>query len=89
MSNTQTRTLNPNQANNQKQWSSKIFKPLDMKNIPGYEKWLPNFTGNDLVSVEDHMSNLWAFYQLHHISDDDEYLSMKLLPATLYDGARQ
>jgi hypothetical protein len=28
---------------------------------PKYEKWFPKFTGNDVVSVEDHMSNLWAF----------------------------
>ena len=66
MSNTQSRTLNPNQANNQKQWSSKLLKPLDMTNIPRYprkmppryEKWLLKFIGNDVVSVEDHMSNL-------------------------------
>jgi hypothetical protein len=97
MSNAQTQTVNPNQANNQKQWSSKLFKPLDMTNIPGYprqmparyEKWLPKFTGNDVVSVEDHMSNLWAFFQLHPISDDAEDLAMKLFSATLYDGARR
>jgi hypothetical protein len=97
MSNAQTQTLNPNQANNQKQWSSKLFKPLDMKNIPGYprqmppryEKWFPKFIGNDVVSVEDHMSNFWAFFQLHPISDDVEYLAMKLFSTTLYDGARR
>ena len=65
MSNAKNLTHNPNQVNNQKQWSSKIFKPLDMKNIPRYprkmppryEKWLPKFTGNDVVNAEDHMSN--------------------------------
>jgi len=35
------------------------------------------------------MRNLWAFFQFHPISDDDEYLAMKLLYATLYDGARR
>jgi hypothetical protein len=97
ISNAQTRTINPNQDNNQKQWSSKIFKPLYMTNIPGYpkqmlpryEKWLPKFTGNDVVSFKDHMSNFWAFFQFHPISDDVEYLAMKLFFATLYDGARR
>jgi hypothetical protein len=41
MSNTQNQTLNPNQVNNQKQWSSKNFKPLDMTNIPGYPLQMP------------------------------------------------
>jgi hypothetical protein len=67
-----------------------------MKNIlgylrqipPRYEKLLPKFTGNDVVSVEDHMSNFWAFFQLHPISHDAKYLAMKLFFVTLYDGAR-
>jgi hypothetical protein len=49
---------------------------------------LPKFTGNDVISAEDHMSNFWAFFQLHHISDDAEDLAMKLFSATLLDGAR-
>jgi hypothetical protein len=97
MSNAGTQTVNPNQGNNQKQWSSKLFKPLDMTNIPGYprkmppryEKWLPIFTGNDVVSAEDYMSNFWAFFQLHPISDDVEDLATKLFSATLHDGARR
>jgi hypothetical protein len=35
------------------------------------------------------MSNLWAFFQLHPISDDVEDLAMKLFSATLQDGARR
>jgi hypothetical protein len=97
MSSMGTQTIIPNQANNQIQWSSNIFKPLDMTVIPGYprkippkyEKWLPKFARNDLINVEDHMINFWAFFQLHPISDDDEYLSMKLFSATLHDGARR
>jgi hypothetical protein len=76
---------------------SKLFKPLDMTNILGhprkmparYEKWLPKFTSNDVVSAEDHMSNFWAFFQLHPISDDAEDLAMKLFSASMYDGARR
>jgi hypothetical protein len=83
-------------VNNQGQWSSTMFKPLDMSAIlgyprqmtPKYEKWLPKFTGTDATSAEEHMSNFWAFFQLHPISDDAEDLVMKLFSATLYDAAR-
>jgi hypothetical protein len=48
------------QAQSQKQWVSKLFKPLDMLAIPGYprqmpakyEKWLPIFSGNDVVMLK-------------------------------------
>jgi hypothetical protein len=79
------------------QWDPGNFKPLDMSKIPGYprrmppryEKWLPRFTGSDEENVEDHMSNFWAFFQLHPISDDVEDLAMKLFSATLHDNARR
>jgi hypothetical protein len=95
MSTSQTGTTNP--VNNQRQWSSTLFKPLDMSAIPGYprqmppkyEKWLPKFTSTDTTSAEEHMSNFWAFFQLHRISDDAEDLVMKLFSATLYDAARR
>jgi hypothetical protein len=56
---------------------------------PRYEKWLPKFTGSDEENVEDHMSDFWAFFQLHPISDDAEDLAMKLFSATLHDNARR
>jgi hypothetical protein len=79
------------------QWDSGNFKPLDMSEISGYprqmpsryENWLPRFTGNDGVRDEDHMDNFWAFFQLHPISDDVEYLAMKLFFATLHGNARK
>jgi hypothetical protein len=86
MSTSQTGTTNP--VNNQRQWSSNLFKPLDMSAIPGYprqmppkyEKWLPKFTGIDAIGAEEHMSSFWAFFQLHPIADDAEDLVMKLFP---------
>jgi hypothetical protein len=73
------------------------LKSLDMTGIlgyprkmpPRYEKWLPKFTGNDVVGVEDHMSNFWVFFQLRPISDGVEDLAMKLFFATHYDGTRR
>ena len=95
MSSSQTTTTNP--GNIQRQWSSTLFKPLDMSSIlgyprqmqPKYEKWLPKFTGTDAISVEEHMSNFWAFFQLHPISDDAKDLVMKLFFATIYDASRR
>lgn len=92
MSTSQTGTTNP--VNNQRQWSSTLFRLLDMSSIPGYprqmppkyEKWLPKFTGTDATSVEEHMSSFWAFFQLHPIADDAEDLVMKIFSATLYDA---
>ena len=45
---------------------------------PRYEKWLPKFSSNDVVIVED-----------HPIRDDVEYLAMKLFSITLHDGVRR
>jgi hypothetical protein len=93
MSTSQTDTTNP--VNNQIQWSSNLFKPLDMSAIlgyprqmpPKYEKWLPKFTSIDAIGAEEHMSSFWAFFQLQPIADDTEDLIMKLFSATLYDAA--
>ena len=35
------------------------------------------------------MSNFWAFFQLHPISDNVEYLVMKIFFATLHDNAQR
>jgi hypothetical protein len=56
---------------------------------PKYEKWLPRFTGSDGERPDYHMSNFWAFFQLHPISDDAEDLVMKLFSATLHGNARR
>jgi hypothetical protein len=56
---------------------------------PRYEKWLARFTGSDEENAEDHMSDFWAFFQLHPIGDDAEDLAMKLLSATLHGTVRR
>jgi hypothetical protein len=79
------------------QWDPGNFKPLDMSKIlgypkqmpPKYKKWLPRFTGSDGERPDYHMSNVWAFFQLHPISDDVEDLVMKLFFATLQGNARR
>jgi hypothetical protein len=56
---------------------------------PRYENWLPRFTGNDGVRVEDHMDNFWDFFQLHPINDDGRDLEMKLFSTILHGNARK
>jgi hypothetical protein len=79
------------------QWDPGNYKTLYMSKIlgypiqmlPKYEKWLPRFTGSDGERPDYHMSNFWAFFQLHHVSDDDEDLVMKLFSATLHGNSRR
>jgi hypothetical protein len=79
------------------QWDLGKFKPLDMSEIVGYprqiplryEKWLPIFSGNDVVRVKYHMNNFWDLFQLHSISDDAEDLEIKLFSATFHGNARK
>jgi hypothetical protein len=56
---------------------------------PRYEKWIPIFTGSNEENIEDHMSNFWAFFQLHPISYYVEYLAMNIFSTTLHDNARR
>jgi hypothetical protein len=56
---------------------------------PKYEKWLPRFSGSYGERVDYHMVDFWSFFQLHHISDDDEDLVMKLFSTTLHGTARK
>jgi hypothetical protein len=85
-----------NPTNNQRKWSSTLFKPLEMSTIPGYprqmppkyEKWLPKFIGTDAINAKEHMRNFWALFHLYPINDDSKDLFMKLLSTTLYDASR-
>ena len=54
-----------------------------------HEKWLPRFTSSDGERPDYHMSNFWAFFQLHPVNDDAEDLVMKLFSATLHGKARR
>jgi hypothetical protein len=81
----------------QKPWTTKAFKPLDMSAIPGYphnmppkfEKWLPKFSGNDVTTIEEHLDNFWACFQLHPIPDEEEDVVLRLFSATFVEDARK
>jgi hypothetical protein len=56
---------------------------------PKYEKWILMLPGNDVTTIEEHISKFWDLFQLNPISDDVEDLVMKLLSATLTNVARR
>jgi hypothetical protein len=57
--------------------------------LPEYKKkWLPKFSSDDDITVEEHMSNFWDFFQLHPIDDEAEDLVMKVFSATLHDTTK-
>jgi hypothetical protein len=81
----------------QRPWVTNAFKPLDMFAIQGYphtmpqkfDKWLPKFSGNNVITVEEHIDNFYACFQIHPLNNDDEDVVMKLFVASLVEDARK
>jgi hypothetical protein len=81
----------------QRPWVTNAFKPLDMFAIQGYphtmpqkfDKWLPKFSGNNVIIVEDHIYNFYACFQIQPLNNDDEDVVMKLFVASLVEDARK
>ena len=79
------------------QWDLGNYKPLDMSKILGYPREMPPFYKNWLVrfigiigeSLDYHMRKFWAFFQYRLVSDEDEYLVMKLFSTSLHGEARR
>jgi hypothetical protein len=50
-----------------KPWVTNVYKPLNMTGIRGfphampdkYNKWLPKFSGNNVITVEEHISKFY------------------------------
>jgi hypothetical protein len=81
----------------QRPWVTNAFKPLDMSRIPGYphampqkfDKWLPKFSGNNVITIEEHLDNFWASFQNNPLNNDDEDIVMKLFVASFVEDARK
>jgi hypothetical protein len=43
---------------------------------PRYEKLLPRFTSSDGIRANDHLDDIWDFFQLYPINSDVEDLAM-------------
>jgi len=54
-----------------------------------FEKWLSKFSGNDVTIAEEHLDNVWAYFQLNPVSDDTKDVVMKLFSSTFTDDARR
>jgi hypothetical protein len=39
-----------------------------------FEKWLPKFSGNDVITVDEHLDNFGACFQTHPLNNVDESL---------------
>jgi hypothetical protein len=79
------------------QWDLGNYKPLDMSKImryprrmpPFYKNWFPRFVGIDEERPDYHMSKFCNFFQYRPVSDEAEYLVMKLFSASLHGEARR
>jgi hypothetical protein len=75
--------------------SRNLFKPLNLDAIVGYpktmpkdiHKWLPKFTGNDVVTLEDILYAIGV--ALLNESIKNEYVAMRLLAMSLNEDAQR
>jgi hypothetical protein len=70
-------------------WSKNIFKPLNLASIVGYpntmpketHKWFPKFTGNNVVTLEDHLYAIGVALLNEGVEHED--VVMRLLAMSL------
>jgi hypothetical protein len=62
-----------------KPWVKNVYKPLNMTSINGfphalpdkYNKWLPKFTGNNVITVEKHLLDFYWVVGEHSIPNEE------------------
>jgi hypothetical protein len=54
-----------------------------------FDKWLPKFPGNNVITVEEHVDAFYMCFQNHPLNNDDEDVVMKLFVASLVEDARK
>jgi hypothetical protein len=75
-------------------WTNRLYKPLNFQNIVGQPhempkdiaKWLPKFSGNNVVTVEEHIDQLIHAFEIMYVEHDD--VSMKLFAISLEGPAK-
>jgi hypothetical protein len=75
-------------------WAKYAYKPLDMTKIPGsphklpkdFKEWLPIFSGEDLITTEDHLD---SFLRALEPYDQHEDVWMRLFSYTLVGKAKE
>jgi hypothetical protein len=76
-------------------WARNLYKPLNMATIPGYpnnmpkesHKWLPKFTGNNVITPEEHLDAIGVAMEDNSIEHED--VAMKLLATSLDEDAKK
>jgi len=53
-----------------------------------YDKWLPMFSWNNVIIVEDHISNFYNYLGVHEIHNDHEDVVMKLFSICLEEDSK-
>jgi hypothetical protein len=77
-------------------WVTNAYKALDMFGIQGYphnmpdrfDKWLPKFSGNNVITIEEHLSSFYDAFEHHPIPNEHEDVVMKLFSISLEENAR-
>jgi hypothetical protein len=77
-------------------WKSNLYKDLEISAIQGaphdmlekYSKWLPKFSGNNVISAKEHAEKFQEFLEEHEIEDDHEDVVVKLFALSLEEDAR-
>jgi len=54
-----------------------------------FKKWLPKFSGNNVITAGEHLDNFWGCFQNHPLNNDDEDIVMRLFAASIVEDARK
>jgi hypothetical protein len=76
-------------------WEKDLYKPLNLASIIGYpnvmpketNKWLPKFSGNNVVTVEEHLYAIGRDMENEGVEHED--VAMKLLATSLTEDAQR
>jgi hypothetical protein len=76
-------------------WEKDLYKPLNMVVITiypntmpkGINKWFPNLSGNNLVTVEHHFYVIGRDMEKEGVEHED--FAMRLLPASLIEDVKR
>jgi len=77
-------------------WVTNSCKELDMFRIQVYphnmidkfEKWLQKFSGNNVITAEQHLSSLCGVFEHHLVPNDHEDVVMKHFSISLEENER-
>jgi hypothetical protein len=77
-------------------WVKNVYKALDISRIQGsphdmpekYNKWLPKFVGNNVITVKDHLARFYDVVGEAKVPQDHEDVVMKLFSLSLEEDVK-